>query len=391
MNLLASLADGTLLGAFIGVQLMLIVLSVLVAGAYGDRVLLWHSATMGASVGAVLLQGSAHAAYMPQALMLLMAVAGLQLRALTAHVGSLRQRQHWSSAAALLIAALAAVDLVTPWLMLPAATAVWIVLATLVTLRAWPQSRPWILWLVPGQVALAAAAVRYGLVPSHGDADPVLAGVLAFGSVAIYLASVWRSRVFGESRTRQAVAETLNPLTGLSTPVVLMQRIEAARALMRRYGHPSTLLLVHVDHLASVSQRLGAETAEAAALEAGTRIRDALGAGDAAARLGFQRFAVLCEGTAPREAAANLASRILSGGLRAPLSVLPGNYLHFRIAMADLPREGVVIAELVDQLRLRLDADVARQREKRIRVVSAEELRNIARHGGVPQAVPTTY
>jgi GGDEF domain-containing protein len=385
--------DGMLLGGFAGAQVMLVVLSLLVSAAYGDRVLLLLAAAMAASVATIGLQSFGLGGYVPQALMLVMAIGSLQLRALTSHVGSLRQRSGWTTGAALLIVLIAAADLVLPWRLLPAATAAWIAIATLITLRAWPQSSPWIKWTVPAHLMLVVAALRYGLAANDQGAggDTVLAGVLAFWAMALYLASVWRSRVLGERRSGEAMAETLNPLTGLSTPVVLHQRIEAARALMRRYGHPSSLLLIHVEHLGIVAQKLGAETAEAAALEAGTRIRDALGAGDVGARLGFQRFAVLAEGTSPKEAAAALAGRVLSAGLRAPLSILPGDYLTFRIVITDLLPEGVAMTELFAQLDERLDADVVRARDKRIRVVAASELQLNTIPGAVPPMVPTQY
>lgn len=383
--------DWMLLGAFAGAQGLLALLSLLVAAAYDERVLLLHAGALCASVAAIALQTFGLAEYVPQALMLLMAICSLQLRALTSHVGSLRQRSLWTTGAALLIVLIALLDMAVPWLLLPAATAVWIAIATLVTLRAWPQSTPWIKWTVAAHLMLVVAVLRFGLNPEQVGGDVVLAGVLAFWAMAMYLASVWRSRVLGERQSGQAMAETLNPLTGLATPVVLHQRIESARALMRRYGHPSSLLLVHVEHLGIVTQKRGAETAEAAALEAGTRIRDALGSGDVGARLGFERFAVLSEGTPTDEAAARLASRILSAGLRAPLSVLPGDYLQLRIVLVDLPPEGVAMTELLAQLEERLDADVARARDKRIRVVAAGELSLNTIPGAVPQMVPTTY
>ncbi len=384
------LAGDLVLGAFLGGNAVLVLLSLLVASAYRERLLLLHAAAMVCAMAAMVAQAAGAARFVPQALMLAMALACLHLRALTSHVGSLRQQRAWTEGGAVLIAAVGAADALVEWQLLPAGIAVWITVAALVTLRAWPQSQPWVLWTVPGHLALAAAGVLQAL-PGAAGPDPRLAGILAFWAMALYLASVWRSRIFGEDRSGRAMAETLNPLTGLSTPVALMQRVEAARSLMRRYGHPGSLLLVHVEHLATVASRLGAETAEAVALEAGTRVRDSLGAGDVGARLGFQRFAVLSEGTSGQEAAARLATRIVSSGLRAPLGVLPGNYLQFRVVISELPPDGVVLSELIQQLDLKLDADVARAREKRIRIVPFPELQLTTVPGGVPQAVTTRY
>lgn len=387
---LSKASPDLLLGLFLGGDSVLMVLSVLVANAYRERLLLVLAAGVAGVIATTVLQASPWHEGVPQSLMAVMALACLHLRALTSHVGSLRPHQRWMTGGALAIALVGLADVVSPWRLLPAGTALWILVATLVTLRAWPQSRPWIVWTVPGHVALAAAAVHYGLSAHPGGADPTLAAILGFWAMALYLASVWRSRVFGEDQSRRATAETFNPLTGLATAEILGRRVQSARALMRRYGHPGSILLVHVEHLASVAQRLGAETAEGVALEAGTRIRDALGAGDVAARLRAERFAVLSEGTAPAEAAARLGSRILSNGLRAPLSVLPGNYLHFRIAITELPAEGVPLPELLEQLGERLDADVARARDKRIRVVPFGELKISTVPGVLPpgQAEP---
>ncbi len=165
-----------------------------------------------------------------------------------------------------------------------------------------------------------------------------VAALLAVWSACTYLATGWRGRILGETRARVQGRNTVDPLTGLATPLVLAERVHAARHLTRRYGHPSVLMVVHIENLPAIAQEFGLETAEAAVLAAASRVRDALlRDGDVAARLAHARFGVLAEGVATGQAASTVAGRILVSGLKEPLAVAPAEYLRFRIALGPVP------------------------------------------------------
>ncbi|QJW84880.1 GGDEF domain-containing protein [Ramlibacter terrae] len=126
------------------------------------------------------------------------------------------------------------------------------------------------------------------------DMALLVGGLLTAWSACVYLATGWRGRIRGETRARVKARNTIDPLTGLATPLVLSERVEAARHLTRRYGHPSVLMLVHIENPASLAHEFGPEAAESAVLAAAARVREALlRDGDVVARLTHTRMGVL--------------------------------------------------------------------------------------------------
>ena len=384
----------TVVGALMGAQLLLVVLSVLVADAYRDRGLYVHAAAV--SLGLLVIDGLVSptanlASLAPAGMLGVMGFSAMHVQGLTNHVGSLRPLRRWMSATSMLLAALAVFALlVREPMLLVLGACVLFGLDAAVLARAWPQSKPWGVWVIAGQGSLLLAALMLGLPGLPGLPGPnqlLLGSLLAFWAMAIYLGAVWRSRVFGERQWKLAAERHEDPLTGLSTALVLGQRVQLARSLMRRHGHPSSLLLAHVDELSRIATELGAQRAEAATLEAGLRLRSALGRADIAARVGQNRFAILAEGSSTEEATANLATRVLVAGLKEPLHSVEGLFLHFRVLVAGLPIDDASVPALLQCLGERLDAEVARGRERRILSVPVDEMR--LHLPTQPQAMPS--
>jgi diguanylate cyclase (GGDEF)-like protein len=376
LHLLPVPSSSVVLGALMGAQLLLVLLSILVANAYRERGLLVHGAAV--SLGVVIIDGlvSPLADLATAGMLGIMGFSAMHVQGLTTHVGSLRPLRRWMSATSMALAVLALVAVV--WrepLLLVAGVLVLFGLDAAVLSRAWPQSRPWGLWIIAGQGALLVAALWMGVPGLPKDNQLLLACLLAFWAMAIYLASVWRSRVFGERQWKQAAERHEDPLTGLATAVVLGQRVQLARSLMRRHGHPSALLLVHADELGRIASELGAQRGEAATLEAGVRLRSTLGRADIAARVSQNRFVILAEGSSTQEAASQLATRLLVAGLKEPLVTVEGVFLHFRIVVAELPADEGSVPALLQYLGESMDAEVLRGRERRIHALDIEDFR----------------
>lgn len=362
------------LGAFAGAQVLVILFSVIRANSYRERPLLLHAAA--GLLGVLTLQtlSGAHP-FFPEAVMLFtLAAAGLQLRDLVSHAGAMRYPRRWLVGVSLLLPGLAVGTAFTKWLLLPA-VALWLGVVLVLMLRAWRQSQPWIWWLVPGTGALAAAA---GLLAWHTLPPDTLAlsvgALLTVWCSCTYLATGWRGRILGETRVRIDARTTVDPLTGLSTQMVLAERIQAARTLMQRYGHPSVLLLVHIENLPRLVQEFGPEVGESAVLSAANRIRQSLREGDVAARLAHSRIAVLVEGMALAEGSANIASRILVAGLKDPLAAAPAEFLHFRIVLATVPVNELSPKQLMARLAARMDQELHDASQRRIATLANEDL-----------------
>jgi diguanylate cyclase (GGDEF)-like protein len=373
----ANADDLVALGAFAGAQVLIVCFSVIIANVYRERALLLHGASTMMGVLSVQLLVGGHALLAEAGLMLVMASDGVQLRDLVSHAGVLRQPRRWLVAISLGLLPLIAVALYLSGmhLLLPGVAA-WAAVVMVIMLRAWPLSQPWAWSLVPGQLALAGAGAWLGWHSLDPEPDPALplAALLTLWSAATFLATAWRNRIFGETRLRIEARNTVDPLTGLSTPLIFYDRIGAARNLIRRYGHPSVVLLVHIENLGALTDEFGPEVAESALLVAANRIRQALRDGDVAARLSHSRIGVLAEGISLAEGSANVASRILVAGLKEPLPAAPTEFLQFRIVLASVPLNDVPAKTLLQRLAARLDEQLRVPSERRIVVVGAEEL-----------------
>jgi GGDEF domain-containing protein len=370
-------ADGLVaLGAFAGAQVLVVIFSVVKANAYRERGYLLHAAATLLAVVMVQTLAGAHPMFPQSALLLVMAFSGLHLHDLLSHAGALRQLRRWLVGLCLVVMPLMALAAAFQPPAVIAGVAAWSIVVWLVLQRAWRQSKPWIWWLLPGMLALTAAGVLLGwdTLSAQSAAALHVAGLVALWTALVYFASDWRGRIFTATRARIDARNTVDPLTGLAMPMVLTERIHAARTMILRYGHPSVLLLVHIEQLGRISAEYGPEAGEAAVLASANRVRQSLRDGDVAARLTHSRIAVLAEGLAAPEGASVVASRILVAGLREPLPSMPAEFLHFRIVLASIPPEDIPPKQLVQRLSARMDQELKAPTERRIITLGNEDL-----------------
>lgn len=365
------------LGACVGAQVLLVFSCVIKANAYHERGYLLHAAATLMGVVTVQSLMGRQPLLPPAVLLLVPALAGLQLLDLVSHAGGLRQARRWLlGVSAVALPVLAVASLYSVWAMAAGMT-LWTAVVSLVLFVAWRQSQPWVWWLPPGLGALALASfhVAADTAPFTLEDAVLMGGLLTVWSICTYLATGWRGRIFGETRARIQARNTIDPLTGLATPMVLAERVRASRHLARRYGHPSVLMVVNVDNLGAIATEFGPEAAESAVLAAASRVRESLlRDGDVAARLAHARIGVLAEGVALGAAAATVAQRILVAGLKDPLPAAKAEFLRFRIVMAAVPSEDIAPKILLQRLNARLDQEVKGASERRIAALTPEEL-----------------
>ena len=360
-----------------GAQVMVVCFSVVMANAYRERALLLHAGatTLGVIATGVLVGGKPVLAQV--SLLVLLAFAGLQVRDLISQAGAVRNPRRWLTMLCIgVLPAAAVATAATGFNMLLPGVAAWSAVTMVLLLRGWPQSQPWVVGLAGSCAALAAGVGWLGWRSLDNVPDPALplAACLTVWAALTHLSTVWRSRILSETRVRMDARTTVDPLTGLAAPLVFYERVHAVRNLMRRYGHPSVLLLAHIENLHSLYSQFGPEVAESAVLEAANRIRQALGDGDVAARLSHSRIGMLCEGVGLAEGAANFASRILVAGLKQPLPAAPTEFLQFRMVMALVPVTDVAPKGVLQRMSDCLDAQVREGGERRIVTLGAEQL-----------------
>lgn len=337
--------DMFVLGIAVGVLGLLLLFSLIIAYAYDEPTLLALGAYL-LMVAAVLLasrQTTLSADAVERAVLVVGPglVAGL-------HAWLLRSRQtrvsvRWVMAASSLLAlALAALQVVDGPPLAPAAVAyglaVLLVLSWLyLCLPAWRISGSWKWWLLLGHLGGACVAVLFlsGSVGSQGDYGPV-AIMLLLQLPPTYLALVWRSRMLNEGRLRGLAAKVTDPLTGLASLAVLIDRLRPAIGRAQQMTHGGALYLIEIQNLVGLMHELGADHKEKILLEAANRVRRAVSDRDTAARIGEQLFAVVAQDLQDDAQVDALASRLLVSGLRIESDFLPGVALQFRVIASGL-------------------------------------------------------
>ncbi len=122
-----------------------------------------------------------------------------------------------------------------------------------------------------------------------------------------YLLDITREREAQEQLRQMALYD---PLTGLANRAFFHERLQHAAA--RRYDPPrqTALLFVDLNDFKNVNDRWGHDAGDRVLAALGTRLQQAVRAGDAAARLGGDEFAVVLAGVEPADAV-RTAERLL--------------------------------------------------------------------------------
>ena len=222
-----------------------------------------------------------------------------------------------------------------------AASGVWLLIlsgfAIYLMVKSWHTAGPWKWWVLAGHAAGLAVSCLFllGLLEASQPHWPLVL-MLLLQVPPVYLALVWRSRLLNESRLRSAAAETVDPLTGLATNSVLVERVMRVMSRAHQSTTNSALFLIEVKNWQGLLNQLGAEFSEKLLLEAALRLRRAIGDDDLAARIGGGRFAVVAQGLASEEDIAALATRLVVTGLRIDSPLLNGVEFHFRVLVSKL-------------------------------------------------------
>ncbi len=231
------------------------------------------------------------------------------------------------------------------------------------SIQALETAGPWKWWLMLGHTAGLAVALLF--LTDVADAKraywPVVL-MLLLQAPPIYLALVWRSRLLNELRLRSASANVTDPLTGLATTPVLIERLMRIMSRVQpvKQTHESNaLFLIEVQNWHGLLNELGAEFNEKLLLEAALRLRRSIGDNDLVARISGGRFAVVAQGLASPDEVTALATRLVVSGLRIDSPLLPGVELKFRVIVSTLklstpltlPAAQVWLTSIVDRFK----------------------------------------
>ena len=136
--------------------------------------------------------------------------------------------------------------------------------------------------------------------------------------------------------SRAKSLQTIDPLTGLHLPRVLVNRLRQALTVAMHHQQPFAILMVNLVNLGTLQHQHGRETGERALVMAAARIRAVARPEDTVARAGDAQFALLMDGPVSTLLVNDMATKILASGLR-PSNELPdAEPLQFHIAIGHL-------------------------------------------------------
>ena len=333
------------LGIAVGVLGLVLVFSLIIAYAYEERTLLALAGYMALMVAipVVLRRFETPAGLLQQVMLVLGPTA-----AAVSQMWVLRDRRAQTGSKMILISVLVASLVLMVLFYFPnsdpldqLASYVWGALVlgfsiyTVVQHRA--SAGPWRWWMFAGGVGGLGVSMAFlsGNVEAEQAYWPqVLMHLLQLPP--IYLSLVWRSRLLNESKLRSSSANVTDPLTGLATSAVLVERLMRVMSRASKSSTVSALYLIEVQNWQGLVAELGEEFNEKLMLEAALRLRRAIGDNDLAARLSGGRFAVVAQGLADAAEVSALATRLMVSGLRIDSPLLSGVEFKFRIVVKQL-------------------------------------------------------
>ena len=241
---------------------------------------------------------------------------------------------------------------------------------------------PWKWWLMLGHAAgLLVALLFLADIVDAGQAYWPVILMLLVQVPPIYLSLVWRSRLLNELRLRSAAAGVADPLTGLATHPVLIERlmrIMSRSQLAKTAQSSNALYLIEVQNWHGLLAELGPDFNEKLLLEAAMRLRRSVGDNDMVARIAGGRFAVVAQGLANQNEITSMATRLVVSGLRIDSPLLPGVELKFRVIVLNLklsaPLSLSVAQSWLDSLTSRFQAWPSSHRSRSILMIEDDDV-----------------
>ncbi|MCZ8257529.1 MAG: GGDEF domain-containing protein [Polaromonas sp.] len=383
------------LGVAVGVLGLVLLLSLIIAFAYEERTLLALAAYVSLMVAAVIAgQRLEEAAHVVENLLLVAgpaALAALQARLLKNH--------QLTGAAKVAIAVVAAATLALLGVLAGfgaqafseglalAWAALLLVFHLYLIQQSWDSAGLWKWWLLFGILGGLATSASFlaGWVDARQPYWPVVL-MLLLQVPAIYLSLVWRSRLLNESRLRSFSAHVTDPLTGLATTGVLVERLMRVMSRVHQTPGSNALFLIEVQNWQGLLNELGAEFNEKMLLEAAMRLRRTVDDNDLAARITGGRFAVVAQGMQGAEDVNAMATRLVVSGLRIDSPLLAGVEFKFRVIVSLLKNSKPMTLPETHEWLARM-ADIFRDwprshRSRSILVVTEDQLTKPDSPGG---------
>jgi len=221
------------------------------------------------------------------------------------------------------------------------------------------------LWILAGILALLAGALfpvlrNMQLVPmsfwTQYGAQIGAAVEIPLLLIALYL----RSRERRDNQLRVGALSRVDPLTGAVNHRVMLDRLEHLLHHQQRDPETGVVLRVRIANIQEIRADYGLQVAQTALVHAGACITHVIREGDTVARHRDGDFVVILEGHFTRDQVAEIGQRLIARGL-APSDILPpGAVLQLKVAVAAKPFQAQAVAPLLQTLEAAVNELAAR-------------------------------
>jgi GGDEF domain-containing protein len=216
------------------------------------------------------------------------------------------------------------------------------------------------LWALAGFLSLFIGATfpilrNLGLVPINFYTQYGSQIGAAIEIPLVLVALYFRSRDRRDNQVRLSALSRVDPLTGLASHHLVMDRLE--RLLLRHQRDPlaGAVLQVRVINMPEIRANHGTAMAQALPVHAGACVVQAAELNDTVGRHGDGDFILLMDGKYSARQITGVAQRIIAAGLRPGRNLPPDLVLHLHVACADGPLPLEDASSLLQRLGSLLD------------------------------------
>ncbi|SFU62765.1 GGDEF domain-containing protein, diguanylate cyclase (c-di-GMP synthetase) or its enzymatically inactive variants [Polaromonas sp. YR568] len=197
-------------------------------------------------------------------------------------------------------------------------------------------------WVLAAMVCLTVGSIfpilrTQGLLPL-GVATQYGAQIGAALEIPLLLVALYlRSREKRDNQARVGALTRADPLTGVGNHRVLLQRLDSL--LMRQVRDPGAgaVVRVRLSNAIEIRQDYGMETAQSAVVQAGACITSVAQEGDTVARHRDGDFVLVLQGHLTREQLTDIGQRLIARGLSESPALPPNTVLQLKVVIAEAP------------------------------------------------------
>lgn len=394
-----------LLGIYIGLVLLIVVISGIHAVSWRDSIhLLYAGYVLVVALGQLSLSGlggeyfwSASAWWNDRAPVALTLMGAALLHLLLRQLVVERDVSSWLSRFLLVMAVLGAVLALgfvmaghKPYFAFPSPYYLGSMAVYLGVAGWFARRRPRVgLWVLAAILCLAGGAIfpllsRFSFLPLNVVTQYAAQIGAALEILLLLIALYFRSNERRDNQARVGALGRVDPLTGVASHRVMMRWLE--QLILRQQRHPGAgaVLRIRVGNAMDIRQEYGMEAAQGAVVHAGACVTALAQEGDTVARHRDGDFVLILQGNVTREQLTALGQRLIARGLTESPSLPPRTVLRLKVAVAQAPFKTNDPAQLLQSLGSVL-AELAGHTGTALRFVSGPDASRVA-----PKQTPGT-